>query len=117
MLEHAATFWEAISVEVIFSLVSERKVSAKYVIIWQIFHATDNETEECALKAVKVMLATLYPDTEDADNANLPQDKASNIYTKLTGACLLELKDADKTNAASATKILCQAIPASGELY
>lgn len=49
------------------------------------------------------------------ETVSLPQDKASNIYQKIKDTCLLELKDADKTNATSATKILAQAVAASGE--
>lgn len=64
------------------------------------------------------MLSTLFPDESENgenDNISLPQDKAIGIYNKMKDHCLLELKDADKTNAIPATKILCQALTASGE--
>lgn len=67
------------------------------------------------MKALKVFFATLFPDEDD--NTAIPQDQAANIYRKLCDACLLELRDADKAGAKAATKVLAQAITASGEVY
>lgn len=111
MLPEAARFWEAFSVEV--CVVLHRSKCYSDLVLLQIFHATDSETEECALKSLKVLLATLFPD--DGESLSLPQDKAIGIFNKVRDSCLLELKEADKSNAAPAAKILCQAISASGE--
>lgn len=79
---------------------------------FQIFHASDAELEEHALKALKALLQTIYSDEEG--KMEIADEKSSGVAWTLCDLCLLELKDADKTNATPATKILSRATSASG---
>jgi hypothetical protein len=65
-----------------------------------------------ALRALKALLQTVYAEAESQED--ISQDKASRLAQKLCDTCLLELKEADKSNATPATKILSAAVSASG---
>lgn len=61
--------------------------------------------ESLALGALKVFLSTLYPEDGGA---------VKGVATKLSEHCLEELKEADKSQAGLAVKILGAAIESSG---
>jgi DNA repair/transcription protein MET18/MMS19 len=95
--EYAKLFWEALSVEV--------------------FRSTDATLEELAVKAMRVFLQTLYPEpvaSADGDVA-MPDatPKLKGVVDELINNCTEEMKEADKSNAKSATKILGAAVSAT----
>lgn len=115
----AVTIWEAISMEVSTGrrayLPASRSADpgpqCHCRCSLQIYHASDSEMEEHALKALKALLETLYPDgTEEA----VSNDATKSVARRLSDACLLELKDCNKSNAKPASRILARAISASG---
>ena len=113
LIPQGATFWEAFSVEV------DADITKLTVIILisspaQIFHASDSEMEEHALEALKALLQTIYSDEQGKEE--LTNDKSASVAWKMCDACLLELNDADKSNAAPATRILARALAASGKI-
>jgi len=77
-----------------------------------------------ALDALRALLATIYPDEDPAAEEDdelvqkvkeTPKDRKKSVAWKMCDACLLELKDCDKSKAAPATKILRTAMEATGE--
>lgn len=96
------------SVEVVAGLADGR---SHHVCRTQIYHASDSEMEEHALKALKALLETLYPDGAEEAVSN---DASKSVARRLSDACLLELKDSNKSNAKPASRILARAISASG---
>lgn len=78
----------------------------------QIFHANESDVEEMALSALRALLQTVYAEVDSPEE--IKQDNASKLARKLCDTCLLELKEADKSNATPATKILAAALSASG---
>ena len=106
----AVNLWEAINLEVR-SVVQclNRSLSERLL---QIFHATETDVEELALRALRALLRTVYAEVDTQED--ISQDKASKLAQKLCDTCLLELKEADKSNATPATNILAAAVSASG---
>jgi DNA repair/transcription protein MET18/MMS19 len=107
----AVILWEAINLEV--SALSPSHFYRRLTKRPQIFHATEADVEEMALHALKALLQTVYAEAESQED--ISQDKASKLAQKLCDTCLLELKEADKSNATPATKILSAAVSASGQ--
>jgi DNA repair/transcription protein MET18/MMS19 len=107
--EYDKVFWEALCVEVrfVFPFYCYHVVRAKRK-TEQVFHATDKEMEALSLRALKDFLATLYPDED--------KTPIKGVATKLCQHCLGELKEADKSQAAVAVKILGVALSSSGML-
>ncbi|KEI36566.1 uncharacterized protein L969DRAFT_90937 [Mixia osmundae IAM 14324] len=83
--EHARTFWEAFSVEV--------------------FHATETETEECALDALVSLLNTMHAESIDEGKDTVAQ--------RMINVCCEELNEPDKQKAQAAIKILSAALTSS----
>ena len=96
--EFGKLFWEALSVEV--------------------FRSTDATLEDLAVEAMRIFLQTLFPDRAEQNGDIIMTEvhvNAKGVMQELVHNCSEEMKEADKSNANSAAKILGAAVSASSK--